>query len=368
MEKNRPINILHIVTSIDVGGVSTLLLSYYKKMDHKKIHFDIVAIDRNKKQLFENDFRSIDAGVYYMPKNYIKRILFLCKLIQKKKYLIIHSHIELASAIYLLIALIFGVKNRIAHAHMAFKKYDTFFQKILRIILINVSTYKMGCSQDALINLFGKNNQGCVLYNAIDINKFSYSPIIRTEYRQQFKLNDNFVLGFVGRFTEQKNVFFLLEIFKSFISKFPNAILLMVGDGELREAFFEKAKQYNLINNILYLGARQDVNKLMMAMDVLLLPSKWEGLGIVLIESQTAALKCIASKETIPYYDTNISEYICYCSIKSQANVWSELIEKECMNYKRKKIDGKIREHHYDIIKEAEWLTNFYIKLSHEVF
>lgn len=365
MESSKTVKVLHVVTSIDVGGVSTFLLSFYENMNHKKVHFDIVAIDRGKKQLFEDAFSKLGASVYYMPKNYYKRLLFFCNLIKHGKYDIVHSHIELASAVYLFVSYILGVKNRIAHAHMAFHKYDSFIQKILRLLLLKISTVKMGCTYDALINLFGLDGKsGLILHDAIDIQKFSYNQDIRVEYRKNFNIENKYVIGFVGRLTEQKNIFFLLDIFNSFSSKHPEAILMIVGDGELKDEFFKEASNKGLIKNILYLGPRKDVNKLMMSMDILLLPSKWEGLGIVLIEAQTAALKCIASKETIPYNDTNVSEYICYCSIKSQASVWGNLIEQECMNYKRKKIDEKIRDHHYDIIKEAEWLANFYIELK----
>ncbi len=367
MGKSKAVKVLHVVTSIDVGGVSTFLLSFYEKMNHEKVHFDIVAIDRGKRQLFEDAFARQGAHVYYMPKNYYKRLLFFSSLIRRGKYDIVHSHIELASAVYLFISFLFGVKNRIAHAHMAFHEYDSFIQKTLRLLLLKISTEKMGCTYDALINLFGqKGKSGLILHDAIDIQKFSYNQDIRVEYRKHFNIEDKYVVGFVGRLTEQKNIFFLLDIFNSFKDKHPDAVLMIIGDGELKAEFLKEISNKGLIQNTLYLGPRKDVNKLMMLMDVLLLPSKWEGLGIVLIEAQTAALKCIASKETIPYDDTNVSEYICYCSIKSQANAWSKLIEQECMNYERKKIDEKIREHHYDIVKEADWLTDFYIGLKHE--
>lgn len=365
MKVSKAVKVLHVVTSIDVGGVSTLLLSFYEKINHEKVHFDIVAIDRGKKQLFEDAFTNQGANIYYMPKNYYKRLLFFSNLIRSGKYDIVHSHIELASAVYLFISFMFGVKNRIAHAHMAFHKYDSYHQKFLRLLLLKVSTMKMGCTYDALINLFGqKGESGIILHNAIDIQNFSYNKDVRIEYRKNFDLENKYVIGFVGRLTEQKNIFYLLDIFNSFCYKHPKTVLMIVGDGELKDKFFKDASSKGLIKNILYLGSRKDVNKLMMSMDVLLLPSKWEGLGIVLIEAQTAALKCIASKETIPYNDTNVSEYIHYCSIKSQPNIWCKLIEQECMSYKRKKIDEIIREHHYDIIKEAEWLTKFYVELK----
>lgn len=364
MESNKSIRVLHIVTSIDIGGVGTFLLSYYKKMNRAKVQFDIVTIDIGKEQLYEASFKSLGAKIYYMPKNYWKRLIFLFQLIRQGNYNIVHSHIELASAIYLLIAKSLGIKHRIAHAHMAFCKYESFSQKFLRFLLLHVATIKMGCSADALITLFGPSvHDGIILHNAIDINKFSFNPAVRNEYRKNFNIDDKYVIGFVGRLTDQKNVFFLLDIFQAFSVRHPSAILMVVGDGELHNSFFDYAEKKELTKKILHLEARQDVCELMKAMDVLLLPSKWEGLGIVLIEAQASSLKCIAAKETIPYKDTNISEYINYCSINAPAEVWANIIEQNCIDYERVNVDEKIRNHHYDINLEANKLTEFYCKI-----
>lgn len=354
-------SILHIVTGIDVGGVSTLLLNYYTHMDRTRVHFDIVAIDIGREQLFESSFKNLGVNIYYMPKNYGKRFLYLFRLLRRKRYDIVHSHIELPSAIYLLIAKLTGVKNRFAHAHMAFMDYHTLIQMLLRWVLNKVSTKRFGCSEDAIRGLFGSNCiDGIILYNAINISCFSYKQEIREEYRKTLGVEDNYVMGFVGRFTKHKNIFFMLDIFCEFYKHHHDALLLIAGDGEEKKLFFDKVEQQRLSKNILYLKERKDVNNLMMAMDVLLLPSRSEGLGIVLIEAQTAALKCITCKETVPYKETNISQYIHYCSISASPSKWAEEIEKNCMDYKRMSIDNTIRSAHYDIRLEAEILTNIY--------
>ena len=355
-----------MVTGIDVGGVSTLLLGYYGRMDRTRVKFDIVAIDIGREQFFAPAFRELGVNVYYMPKPYPARLLYLWKLMGRGHYDVVHSHIELPSAVYLSLAMMRGVRHRVAHAHMAFHRYAGLHHKLLRWLLVAVSTVKMGCSRDALCWLFGKQAAagGLVLHNAIDIARFSYRVDVREACRKELGLKGKYVVGFVGRFTEQKNVFFMQEIFRAFRARHPEAVLLTVGDGELKEEFFSKAAAAGLGGSIVNLGPRRDVPSLMMAMDVLLLPSRWEGLGIVLIEAQAACLKCLAPRETVPYGDTNITPYIHYCSIGDPVGAWAAVMERECMGYGRTNTDELLRSHHYDIDREAAQLTEFYCTMK----
>lgn len=328
------IRVLHVVTSLAATGVPTLLYSYYSKMNRDEVHFDFVAIPSKVKHIYKEKFEDLGCSVYYMPKKYIGRISFLYNIIRNGHYDIVHSHIELASAVYLSIAKLAGIKVRIAHAHMAFLPYPKLYHKCLRFLLNRVATQRMGCSVDALKSLFGNDN-GIVLHNAIDLQRFGFRPSVRKQYRSELQLEDKLVVGVVGRFTRQKNVFYILDIFSSLLKKRKNAILLIIGDGELKEAFFEKAKLLGVYDSIKYLGPRNDVPALMMAMDCLLVPSLWEGLGIVLIEAQASALKCFTSRFTVPYEDTKVSSYIEYLDINDNPEIWANAIDKEAIDYER---------------------------------
>lgn len=353
------IRVLHIVTSLAATGVPTLLYSYYSRMDRNKIQFDFVAIPSNVKHTYKQKFEELGSNVYYMPKKYAGRIPFLYKLIKNGHYDVVHSHIELASAVYLSIAMLAGVKVRIAHAHMAFLPYPKIQHKCLRYLLNSVATLRLGCSKDALNGLFG-NKKGIILHNAIDIEKFNYNPVVRTQYRSLLNIEANTVLGFVGRFTRQKNVFYLLEVFKKFLELNKKGLLLIAGDGEQKEKFFNEAEKLGISENILYLGPRNDVPSLMMAMDALLLPSLWEGLGIVLIEAQAAALMTFTSKYTVPYEDTNVSQYIHYLDINEEPMVWARAINENAQGYDKMSIKNKLIAHHYDINIEKDNLYNIY--------
>lgn len=358
------IKILHIVTSLAATGVPTLLYSYYKQMDRRNIRFDFVAIPSNVEHTYKVKFEELGSKVYYMPKAYKGRIPFLYKLIKKNQYDIVHSHIELASAVYLTIAKIAGVKTRIAHAHQAFLPYKKTTHRLLRLQINRIATHKLGCSKEALYGLFGEKGakNAVVLHNAIDIERFSYNEEIRNSYRKELKVEDKTVVGFVGRLTPQKNIFYILNIFAEYIKLNPNSLLLVVGDGELREQFLQAVKEKQLESKLRYLGPRDDVPALMMAMDYMLLPSLWEGLGIVLIESQAAALMTFTSKYTVPVEDTNISEYIHYLDINESPDVWAKSMYDIPIRYEKHEIKKELIDHHYNIEQESNWLYEYYLQ------
>ena len=363
MKKER-IKVLHIVTSLAATGVPTLLHSYYKQMDRTKIQFDFVAIPSKVEHTYKEKFEELGSKVFYMPKAYKGRIPYLYKLIKQENYDIVHSHIELASAVYLTIAKFAGVKIRIAHAHMAFLPYTKWVHKLLRFQLNAISTHKLGCSKKALEGLYGmkESKKGIVLHNAIDIDRFSYDEETRKTYRKNLGVEDKVVVGFVGRFTKQKNVFYLLDIFHEYVTLNSESVLMIAGDGELKEEFFQKAQEKNIAHKILYLGMRDDIPALMMAMDYMLFPSLWEGLGIVLIESQAAGLMTFTSKYTVPVEDTNVSEYIKYLDINESPQFWAKQMMETSYPYIKHSVKQDLVNHHYDIKKESNRLYEYYLQ------
>mgnify|MGYP001039048715 FL=1 len=158
------------------------------------------------------------------------------------------------------------------------------------------------CSQLAADWLFGpqiSRSQIKILKNAIDVSKFTFNPKIRDEYREKMGLQNCFVIGHAGRFAYQKNHKFLLEVFQKVAAEIENARLLLIGEGPLAEEIKELAVRLKIDNKVIFAGQRNDMAQLFMAMDVFCLPSRFEGLGIVMIEAQAAGLPCIAS-DSVP--------------------------------------------------------------------
>lgn len=139
------IKFLHIVTRIDIGGISTFLLNYFKHMNKNHISFDVVAIDTRIKQGYHQIFQDLGMNVYYMPNSIRNRTIYLLNLIKKNNYDVVHSHIELQSSYYLSLAALAGVKNRISHAHLS-KDNPGFKNQLMRQVLNRIATYKAGAS------------------------------------------------------------------------------------------------------------------------------------------------------------------------------------------------------------------------------
>lgn len=354
------IKILHIVTRVEESGVSRFLNNYYENMDHDQVVFEIVAIETPHKQSYGEIFESIGMQVHYMPNHLLRRFLFLFSLIKSKKYDIVHCHVELLSSFYLTVAALAGSRIRAVHTH-SINQIEGLKKRVLQFWLNKISNLKLGSSKKAISNLFGKKyeEKASVVYNAINVEEFSFNESIRIECRRKLGVEEKFVIGFVGRFSYLKNIPFVIDVFQAFQRKHPNTILMFAGSGELDEQIKEIIELEGLKDCTLFLGSRPNVNHLMMAMDVLLLLSLSEGLGIVLIEAQTAALKCITSKGRVPM-ETNISAYIHYEDIAESPAKWAELIEKECFSYSRKAINEEVRNNHFDIKRESVKLFELY--------
>ena len=259
------------------------------------------------------------------------------QLLKNKSYTIIHGHLLNSAFIYLRKAKHFGVPHRIIHSHNAVLA-DTSIKKVRnKILSLGVplwANYFIAVSDGAARCAFGKSQKRAsdvnIIYNGIDTNRFKYNPIVRQEMRQELGIADDILcVGHVGRFAEQKNHEFLLEIFQS-ILKQKNCILLLAGDGPLESSIKTKAKDMGISESVRFLGARRDAERIYQAFDVFVLPSLFEGFPLVAIEAQCAGLGCVVPD----YLPRNIacSDNVRFLPLGGDAQSWSnaalELAEK----------------------------------------
>lgn len=361
------IKVLHIVTRIDIGGISSWLYNHYLHMDHSQIKLDVVAIDTGVKQGYHTKFEDLGMKVLYMPQHLLFRLQYLNRLIREEKYDVVHCHIELQSAVYLLVAALCGVKVRFSHSHLSVER-STFQDRVYRWLINKVSTKRFGVSKHSVLTVFGKKyvKDSPVLYNALDVKQYSFDEEKRFRYRTELQLDSQFVVGFVGRLTYLKNLMYLIDVFVELTKIHPDTVLLIVGAGEMQGQFDLKIREKGIQDKVIMIGARSDVNNWLQAMDVLLLPSYSEGLGRVLIEAQAAALKCIASREGVSQ-EAKISDYLLYQEIGKPAVTWAEFIMKECLHYKREPIENVVTAHNYNIERQAKNLQNYYVEAVDKV-
>ena len=363
----KPIRIAHIIGKLNAAGVEAVVNNYYKNIDHDKYQFDYF-IDADS--TCQPPQALIDMGArYYVVPPYQKLpqyLLALTKYFKENNYRIVHSAMNTLAVFSLFAAWFANVPVRINHNHSTASKGETkrnLLKYLLRPLATLFATHYCACSSYAGEWLFGKQlvreGKVTIFNNAIRIEDYAYNSALREAMRKELHIENKFVVGHVGRFCFQKNHEFLIDVFKLVHNKDKNAILLLVGIGELQDAIKQKVLNSGLQNSVIFLGARKDVNKLYQAMDVFVLPSHYEGLPVVGVEAQAAGLPCILSDqmtdETVIIKETKV------LPLNAGAAVWAETIL-ETKNLNRRNTMEDVKKAGFDIKTEAKKMEAYYDK------
>jgi glycosyltransferase involved in cell wall biosynthesis len=371
------IRILVFGLSTGIGGVEAYLMNLYRNIDQNKVQFDFVVAGNSC--YYSEEIESLGGRIYYItPKknNVIANILDLLKVLKKCKrtHRIIYFNL---SALYYNLPFIFAKLYQfpivIAHGHTARdlgkKKDIRYYLHCLNSKYVSfASNYLLACSKLAGEWVLGSNaiksGNVRIVPNAIPTEKYYYDEVGRNRIRSELGIKKGqFVIGNVGRLTHQKNQLFLLDIFKVIHEKNKNAFLLLIGEGELRLSIEEKVSNLGLNNNVLLTGARSDVPGLFQAMDVFLLPSLFEGLGIVLIEGQTSGLRCFTSKDVVPE-EVDLTGLVEFINLNKKPEHWAEQILKCSVGYNRKSKTKEVKNAGYDIKEMAKDFQDFITSIN----
>jgi glycosyltransferase involved in cell wall biosynthesis len=365
---SQPIRILQVFAQMNRGGAETMIMNLYRNIDRSKIQFDFI-VHTDEKCAYDDEILKLGGRVFRVPvycgKNHFSYIKVWKKIFEEhNEYKIIHGHVRSTASIYLKIAKKKGLTT-IAHSHSTssgngFKAmYKDFLQYRIRFI----ADYFFACSRLAGQWLFGKESPEkenfFILNNSIDIKKFIYNQEIRSSKRNEFNIEDRFVIGHIGNFSFPKNHHFLIDIFKLIHKKNPRTVLMLVGDGSLRPLIEEKVHSLGLLNHVIFTGVRTDISELLQAMDIFVFPSIYEGLGIAVIEAQASGLPCIIS-DRLPD-EAVITNLVKKLSISESVDRWSEEILKVAEGYVREDKFNDIFNAKYDANDNARWLEGFYI-------
>ena len=356
--------ILHVLAALDGGGVEALLKSYYSHMDHQRFQFDFV-VHGTRKGFLERWFEQQGCTIYRVPPKSLNPLLNLIKLrkiIAAGHYDVVHVHQGVMSAFPLMFAKSSGVPVRIAHSHIAAVDKKKPLEGWLRKKVLESATHLVACSQEAGAWLFGPQVQDSkrffLLPNAIEVEPFDWKAETREKVRAQMELRDRFTIGMVARFTSQKNHVFFLEIAAQIVKQREDAVCLLVGDGPLKGKIEKQAQEMGLSDHIRFLGKRMDVGALMQAMDCFLLPSLYEGFGLVLLEAQASGLVCFTSKDVVPEA-ANVTGLVRYIPLEAGGAAWCEQMLHTDLP-ERKSWKKQIAEQGYDIREQAEKLELCY--------
>ena len=302
--QKKPIIVAQIMGKWVGGGVESVIMNYYRHLDHSKVQFDFIC-DEDSTRIPYDEIKKLGGRVFLVPKyqNLPKYLKVLEKLFKENQYRIVHSNINTLSVFPLYAAKKAGVPIRISHSHSTSNPKEwkrNFIKNILRPFSKRYATDYFACSEVAGRYLFGNKtfNRGEVkiIHNAINIDKFKFDEVARKKLRKELGIKDStIVIGHVGRFVQQKNHTFLVDVFKEYHKKNPDSKLLLVGSGPLEDEIKKKVERLGLKDSVLFLGQRDDINKLYSVMDVFCLPSLYEGLPVVGIEAQATGLPTIFS-------------------------------------------------------------------------
>lgn len=363
----KPIRILHVVTSMNAGGIESMLMNLYRVIDREKVQFDFL-VHTEKESFFEQEIILLGGKIHRIPPlkltNLNKYINKLDEFFKKEQYECVHSHYTFISYFILKAAKKNNVKIRIAHSHEALESiWDRHILKVpfifvLKQLINNPVTHRFACGQAAGEWMFGEA-PFTVLHNAIDAKRFTYDKTIALAEKKKLGLENKILFGNVGRFSRQKNHGFLIEIFEGIQKKIQNAHLLLVGDGELRSEIEKKVKERNLEQSVSFLGVRKDIVQLLHAMDYILMPSLYEGLSVTMVEAQANGLKIFASDKIST--ETNFTNLIEFISIKDK-ELWVDHVVNN-LPYERKNTYDKLVKANYDIVANAEFVENLYLDL-----
>jgi glycosyltransferase involved in cell wall biosynthesis len=362
----KPLRVLHVLASLDRGGAEAMIMSVYRKIDREKVQFDFVVNESEKEYEHEKEIRQLGGNIYYVPRYTITNHISYKRawenlLIGHPEWYLIHGHHTSPAFIYLKIA---KKHNRvtIAHSHIAGSELSvkSYFKVLMRYPLRYISDHLFACSDSAAKWMFGNRKSVKIINNAINTKKFSFNYTKRVEKRTEMGLKDYFVIGHVGRFQTQKNHEFLIDLFKVIHEKCDKSVLLLVGDGELRQSIEKKVRALGLTDYVIFTGVRSDIDDLLQIMDVFVFPSLYEGLGIVAVEAQAAGLRCVVA-DTVPKeaYVTDLIETV---PLKAKMDIWAEHILKYTVGYERVNTSNLIKSKGFDIDETSIWLEDFYIE------
>ncbi|WP_350019932.1 glycosyltransferase family 1 protein [Priestia flexa] len=366
------IRVLHVVGSMNRGGIETFLMNIYRNLDRNKVQFDF-AVHTQKKCAYDDEIVNLGGRIFRITprsKNLFKHNKDWNNLFKNHLEIqIVHQHV--ASLTYingLKFAKKNQVKSRIIHAHntQSEGKLHYLMHLLNKKRIHKYVTDYFSCSLMASDWLYKGTKlnprSGKIINNAIDVEKFIFNNDTRKKVREELSLESNFVIGHVGRLAKQKNHLFLIDVFEKVCQRLDNAKLVIVGQGSLKQSITEYINEKGLNNRVEFLGNRSDVNNIMQAMDVFVFPSFHEGLGIVLIEAQTAGLKCFASKEGVPR-EAKVTESLKFISLESPVDIWADNIVKIFHEKSIRDINPHlIKEAGYEIKNEALSLQKYYCK------
>lgn len=367
------VKVLNITRVFRAAGIESFIMNMYRNIDRNKVEFDFLVMrdesscyDKEINELGGNKY-SIDVGSHSTFISIILESIELYNFLKKNPYEIVHIHYTTPlRALYLLAAKFAGVKVRIYHSHSAevsgksqikLRAYDFFKKKITKW-----GTHWFACSETAANWMFEKTlvleGKVKILYNGIDTNRFKFNKKSRDIYRKKLNVENDYVLMHTGRFLDQKNHAFLIDIFNIVKKRETNSKLLLLGTGQLFDAIKEKVYKLGLEDDVLFLGVQENVEDYLSASDCFIMPSLYEGLPVAAVEAECNGLPCFLSDRITN--EVKLNSNVTFLSLNDNPKIWAnQILEKRGISHSDSQ--KQIISAGYDVVDGAKNLEDIYI-------
>lgn len=357
--------ILCIVASMNAGGAETFLMKIYREIDRSKYQMDFaVAVTEEAK--YDAEIQELGGNIYHITpktKDAFKNFSDIYKLVKKHHYKsVLRLSQHALSSMELLAAKMAGAQicaYRSCNSRLpSGSSKSLLLHRVFRFMPRYFANVRFAPSTEAAEFVFGEKcvdkGSAVILHNGIDLNVFCYDEDARKHVRKSLGIKEKqVVIGHIGRFSHQKNHDFLIDTFAEVKKQQPDAILMLVGNGELESAIRTKVEQKDLRDSVIFTGVRSDIPQLLSAMDILVFPSFYEGMPNVVIEAQATGLPCVISDSITK--EVAITDLVSFVSLEKSQEDWG-LIINEIINKKVERFSGtqSLRTCGYDISEVAD--------------
>jgi glycosyltransferase EpsF len=296
--------VLHVLGSTNVGGAETMLMNLYRRVDRRRLQFDVVVYGKEPGH-FDAEVEELGGRIIHLDhprgRGLRRSVSDLRRVLRSDSYIAVHAHVLHASALAMKAAQLEGVPVRVAHSHSTGDveggRLRQLYMAWSRHVIRSSSSRLVACGEEAGTYLFGAGQPWELLRNGVDLERFAPSTEVRREHARVAVgvTDDRLVLLSVARFEPVKNHEFLIELARSLHSRGVMFKLLLAGEGSRRPAIEELVADLNLTECVSFLGLQSDVPQLLAAADGVLMPSHYEGIPVALIEAQASGVPCLVS-------------------------------------------------------------------------
>ena len=368
MNQENRLHVLHYVAIMNRAGEETFIMNVFRKLDRQYIIFDFLCSLEQRGE-YDDEIESLGGAIYHysekkiVPSTTIDTWIKLLRFLKSHsgEFAAFHIHTQHAMDGYLdaMAARMAGIPKVIVHSHSTNTLYHLNAHKLFRPLLAKAKVARFACSEEAGKWLYGEGERYRIIKNGIDTSLFCYSEDIRNRVRMENGWSNDKIVGHVGSLTYPKNHLFLLEIFRELIKLDSSVRLVLIGKGEYEQQILKYVSDNDLNEYVTLMGVRKNVNELCQAMDIMIFPSRYEGLPVTLVEAQAAALPSLISD--VISNEIDLTDYIHRASLNLSAAEWAK-IEKDILdtNCPRCDTSAEIRAAGYDIETTAKELQEFY--------